>query len=162
MTVETNCFVQSGDVQSPIPRSSVGSRGGIAVGSDSISGAFEKKEERRSWDKSSAQVFRVPKMCTATSSNWNQASMKNKQRRRCMRVGSQLDLLAIVCTAAWLSHRHLTREPCHLLPHTAHASSTAKSSKKEICADWLLAATETGTSWLGSTPHTPFGQKHHM
>ena len=32
----------SGDVQSPMPRSSVGSRGGIAVGSDSISGAFNR------------------------------------------------------------------------------------------------------------------------
>ena len=45
--------------------------------------------------KSSAQVFRVPEMCTATSLKWDQASMKNKQHKRSIRVGSRLDLLTI-------------------------------------------------------------------
>jgi len=70
--------------------------------------------------------------------------MKNRQQSRCIVIGSWLDLLAIVHTAAWLSHRHLTLLPRHLLPDTAHANSTAKSSRKEM---WYWQAVLGHWNW---------------
>ena len=66
MKGETNCLVQSGDVQLPMSSNSAGKRDGNAVGSGSISGALERKVERQSWDKSSAQVFKTPGMWTGS------------------------------------------------------------------------------------------------
>ena len=58
-------------------------------------------------------------MCSACKEKWKCASKKKRVRCRCMRLGSQQDLLVRACTTSWLSHLHWTAWPCQCFPQTA-------------------------------------------
>ena len=83
---------------------------------------------------------------------------KNRHLRRCIRDLSLQDLPEMVCTAAWLSHRAWTRQPCHSLPHTTPASRIANNSLKAMWCS-LLAAGHLNWNqacWLHAPqPHSP-------
>ena len=87
MAIPLNSLVQVGEVHVRLgSRRILGRSGGKDDGSCLAWGALEKKVERRSRERSSAKSLCMPGTCLAVSSNWYDASKKNKQRRRCMRL----------------------------------------------------------------------------
>ena len=59
-------------------------------------------------------------------------------------MGSRHDLLDTAWTAAWLSHQHQTRAPCHRLPHIAQAMRIAHTSLNTM---WWCRAVSGHSNW---------------
>jgi len=153
--------VQVGDVQSLPWSSNLGSGGGNHDGFGCMSGALRRKENLRLRDKSSASMFTCPGRYCGTSSNWKEASRKNKQRSKCMSDLSQHNLADTAWTAAWLSHSQSTRNPRHECPHAANESSAAKSSLR-YGNGWYWPATDIGATYSGAMLRIPIPPRRPM
>ena len=79
-------------------------------------------------DIASAKEFSTPGMCTAQTSSWCWALMKNKHLRMCIIWGTGLYPELMTDTAPMLSQWNVTVVPVHLAPHTAHARTIGSSS----------------------------------
>ena len=123
----------------------------MGVGGLSAADIFDKKENRLSYDKSSARWLLW--VLIYTPHNWQPicASTNTRHLRRCMTPWSLLDLDRRAATTTWLSQLHLTRHVCQDLPHAAHARIIGTNS---------LAAKELGTSLCCATPHSPMYLRH--
>ena len=109
-------------------------------------------------ESASAIVFSEPGRWTQWIVNWRRASIKNRHRRRCIISALRLDRHASADTTAWLSQRHVTSSPRHLVPQTAAANTTGRSSLTAIEVELELASHGNWNQWVSQRaphPHEP-------
>ena len=104
----------------------------MGVCSGRARGTLRRKEENRSHERSLARSLATPAVCTTESEKPNSASMKKRQRSKCISSLFLLARLAITQTTASLSQWACTTWLRQVLPQTAAATTTANSSLKAI------------------------------
>ena len=131
-TVLLNLLVQSVEVHVPSVSKRCSTRaGGRRVRSGLTRGTFARKEDKLLRNRSSARSLSTPAIWANDRVNECSASMKKRQRSKCISSGFLLCLSVTMCMMA-SSQWPLTCVPDHSLPQTAADSTTASISLKAI------------------------------
>ena len=156
-----NRAVQLGQSQSVSTSSSRSSSSGGTCDAWAVApGRFDKKVYARLRNKSSAKSFRFPGMCAQLNSKSYWASIKKRQRKRCIKWGFLLVLDFITATTDSLSHKNFTFFFAHSLPQIAPATMIRISSFTAMDNSTASCGHLTWNHFSHSVPRSPSALKH--